>query len=42
MTMGSSQHERKHRAAAVFTAAPGTYQLKNGATGEVLCTIVIG
>ena len=41
LTIGSGQLEHRHRAAAVFDAQAGTYELKNGATGKVLCTIVI-
>jgi hypothetical protein len=41
LIIGSGQFERKHRAAAVFDAQAGTYQLKNGTTGKVLCTIII-
>lgn len=41
LTIGSAQYERKRRAGVLFSATPGTYQLKNGTTGTVLCSITI-
>lgn len=42
LTIGSGQYEKKRRTGIVFDATPGTYQLKFGKTGAVICTIVIG
>jgi hypothetical protein len=41
LVIGSGLYDPKHRSAMLFAAVAGTYQLKYGASGKVLCTIVI-
>jgi hypothetical protein len=38
---GAAASDAKHRGAALFDAPPGSYDLKDAATGKIICKIII-